>query len=466
LISDISALFRSVLSTEELITDPEIIAARNLDWRGRYRSHCTCLLRPCSLESVQKIMHIAYQHRIAITPQGGHTGLCGGGIPSVENSAILLLEGLNRVRKIFPLDRSVVVEAGCILANVQQYVQQRGFYFPIRLASEGSCQIGGNIACNAGGVNVLRYGTMRDQVLGLEVVLPNGELMSHLTSLHKNTTGFDSKHLWIGSEGTLGVITAATLKLYPVRSIHLTLLLAAPGLSNILDLLVTLQQYFSDELTSFEYMEKMPFIWSCALNQVDIPLKGEVYVLCEFSLEKEEDRSIILQRVLNLLLSKNLQEVLVATRESEAHTFWRIRESISQAQKKMWGVTIKHDIALPITFLASFIASAKSALQQQFADAQTLLFGHLGDGSLHYDVALERDHGPGIYQYEAAINEVVYNQVLKYHGTIAAEHGVGQLKRQWLKYMRSQQEIALMRHIKKQLDDRNIMNPGKILPDH
>ena len=297
-------------------------------------------------------------------------------------------------------------------------------------------------------------------------VLPNGELMSHLTSLHKNTTGFDSKHLWIGSEGTLGVITAATLKLYPVRSIHLTLLLAAPGLSNILDLLVTLQQYFSDELTSFEYMEKMPFIWSCALNQVDIPLKGEVYVLCEFSLEKEEDRSIILQRVLNLLLSKNLQEVLVATRESEAHTFWRIRESISQAQKKMWGVTIKHDIALPITFLASFIASAKSALQQQFADAQTLLFGHLGDGSLHYDVALERDHGPGIYQYEAAINEVVYNQVLKYHGTIAAEHGVGQLKRQWLKYMRSQQEIALMRHIKKQLDDRNIMNPGKILPDH
>ena len=341
---------------------------------------------------------------------------------------------------------------------MQQAAKNAGLFFPLSLASEGSCQIGGNIAANAGGINVLRYGTMRDLVLGLEVVLPNGEIISSLQPLHKNTAGLDFKHLFIGSEGTLGIITAATLKLFFLPQQVETLWASCANINECINLLNILQKHSSGCLKSFELISHTALNISANDLHTTPPTNAAWHILCEW--EKTQNT----ERLPETLLQHGFEHILIAQNEQQRQNWWRLRENISAAQKRR-GVSIKHDIALSIAALADFVAACEKNIQAAFANAQIVLFGHLGDGSLHYNIFLPDYPDKSVYQFENQINSIVYQAVLQHNGTIAAEHGVGILKKHWLKNMRNASELALMQAIKQHLDPYGIMNPHKVYPE-
>lgn len=454
--SDHLNALKQLLDASEIVAD----SARFLtDQRRRYTGTADLVVQPASVQSVQTIMRFCSENRIPVTPQGGNTGLCGAAVP---NGGILLnLSRLNRIRSINLADNAITAEAGCILKNVQDAAEQADRLFPLSLASEGSCQIGGNIACNAGGLNVLRYGSMRDLVLGLEIVLPDGELVEHLAPLHKNTTGYDLRHLFIGSEGTLGIITAATLKLFPLPQSSATAWIGLPDIASAVNLLSLLQSRFAERLTSYELISHFALSLSAEYSNITPPTEAPWHILAELTdpLPNQD-----LNTVLAEYLYENGFENAVLTRsEAERSNLWTLRENISAAQRHL-GTSIKHDIALPIIHIPQFIEHCAHSLQAGYPDIQIVVFGHLGDGSLHYNTFLPSILSNQAYQYEEAINTIVYRHVLEAEGTIAAEHGIGQIKNQWLPEMRSETEINLMRAIKSQLDPHNILNPGKLLP--
>ncbi|MDO4640396.1 MAG: FAD-binding oxidoreductase [Neisseria sp.] len=454
--TEIISAFQAILDASEIVTSPDTLLT---DQRRRYTGSAELVLQPKSVDSVQRIMRFCSKHKIPVTPQGGNTGLCGGAVP---NGGILLnLSKLNRIRNISIADNAITVDAGCILQNVQQAAEQAGRLFPLSLASEGSCQIGGNIACNAGGLNVVRYGSMRDLVIGLEVVLADGSLIQHLAPLHKNTTGYDLRHLFIGSEGTLGVITGATLKLFAQPQSHAT---AWVGLSDIKDavgLLSLLQGRFAERLTSYELISRFALNLSSRFSDIPQPVDAHWHILIELadSLPQqslEDDLAVF-------LYDNGFENAVMAQSDTERNHLWALRENISAAQRNL-GASIKHDIALPIESVAAFIDNCAAALESAHPNIQIVVFGHLGDGSLHYNTFLPDVLSNDVYHHEASVNAVVYQHVLAYSGTIAAEHGVGQVKNHWLPQVRNEAEIALMRAIKTQLDPHNLLNPGKLLP--
>ncbi|MCT6882004.1 MAG: FAD-binding oxidoreductase, partial [Snodgrassella alvi] len=353
------------------------------------------------------------------------------------------------------------VEAGMILADVQAAAKQANRYFPLSLASEGSCQIGGNIACNAGGLNVVRYGTMRDLVLGLEYVLPDGQLVSHLNPLHKNTSGYEMSQQIIGSEGTLAIITAATLKLFaPPQSI----LTAWVGLENIqaaTDLLTALKNHFAERLSSFELISQAALSLSARYSQLQEPVNAKWHIL--FELTDSLPTQDLTEPLINVLEQGNWLNAIIADSETKRQHLWTLRENISAAQRSL-GASIKHDIVVPIERVADFIESCQQSLFTAFPQTKTILFGHLGDGSLHYNVFIADIRSNDVYHYEKEINQVVYEQVLQHQGSIAAEHGIGQLKNQWLSQVRTSAEINWMWAQKHYFDPKNILNPGKVLP--
>ncbi|MBQ9619843.1 MAG: FAD-binding oxidoreductase [Neisseriaceae bacterium] len=458
--NSIQQLFADCLSADEILTDNHRIHHLLTDQRGRYHGSADVVLQPENVSSVQKILKICSEHHISVTPQGGNTSLCGAATP--EKGVLLLLHRLNRIREINATDATITVEAGAILADVQQAAKRAGWFFPLSLASEGSCQIGGNLACNAGGLNVVRYGTASALTLGLEVVLPDGSLISHLSPLHKNTTGLNLLPLFIGSEGTLGVITAATLKLFRLHeNTTATLWVNVAHLHQCLDLLRLMRQLCGEKIKTFELISEN------ALSLVMRDLKtqsptGDVsgwHILCEW----EETSAEEIQQIAQCLLENGYNNTLLAQNQQQRQQWWRLREHISQAQKKR-GFSIKHDIALPINRLVDFIESNIPKIQHHFPQAEVILFGHLGDGSLHYNVFLPDHLDQSVYQFEQEINELVYASVLDHQGTIAAEHGIGVLKRAYLTQMKTPAELALMQAIKRQLDPKNIMNPNKVYP--
>ena len=345
-----------------------------VDWRKRYYAEESCVVRPKNRDEIARLLAFACQNNIPVTPQGGNTGLCGGSIPKDKGSIILSLEHLNQVKAFSKNDATLTVEAGMTLNAVQENAFIRGYYFPLSLASESLCQVGGLIACNAGGIHVLRYGPMRSLVLGLEVVLPDGTILQHLESLHKNTAGMDSKQLWIGSEGTLGVITAATLKLFTPLSHHLTFLVGCADPKAALTLFSLLRQEYGDALNAFEYMNKTIVTWANKLQKQSFTLSGEALVLVELSFS--DARSPDLDKLSDFLEANGFKEVVVALNEEQRAQLWRLREGLSEAQRYYWGVTIKHDIGVPIHSLPVFIQEAERALQATFKDAHSLLFGH------------------------------------------------------------------------------------------
>lgn len=446
----------NLLDASEIITDTTPLLT---DQRRRYTGLADIVVQPQSIESVQAIMRFCFEHKIPVTPQGGNTGLCGAAVP---NGGVLLnLSKLNRIRDINLADNSITVDAGCILKNVQQAAEEADRFFPLSLASEGSCQIGGNIACNAGGLNVLRYGAMRDLVIGLEVVLPDGELVEHLTPLHKNTTGYDLRHLFIGSEGTLGIITGATLKLFALNKSKATAWVGLADIASAIHLLSLIQARFAERLISYELISDFALNLSSEFSRLTAPTQAPWHVLIELadSLPHQDLADILAE----FLYEHGFENAVLARSEAERIDLWTLRENISASQRKL-GASIKHDIALPIKHVAEFVEYCAEALKTAYPDIQIVVFGHLGDGSLHYNTFLPHILSNDVYQYEDSINTIVYNHVIRLKGTIAAEHGIGQVKNQWLPQVRTEAEINLMRAIKARLDPHNILNPGKLLP--
>ena len=454
--TDLIASFAAFLDTDEMVAaTPDLL----VDQRRRFTATPDIVLKPKSVASIQNIMRHCFENRIPVTPQGGNTGLCGGAV--AERGVLLNLSRLNRVRDINLADNSLTVEAGVILQHVQEAAAAAGRLFPLSLASEGSCQIGGNIACNAGGLNVLRYGAMRDLVLGLEVVLPDGSLVSHLQPLHKNTTGYDLRHLFIGSEGTLGIITAATLKLFALPQTTATAWIGVDNIEAAVHLLTLIQGHFAERLESFELISRFALDLSSKFSALSKPADAEWHILLELSDSVPNEQ--LSGQLAEFLYQHGFTDSVLAQSEQERQNLWTLRENISASQRNL-GTSIKHDIAVPIARAADFVRQCEPALQAAFPDIRIVCFGHLGDGSLHYNTFLPDILSNEVYEYEDKINTIVYEHILNNHGTIAAEHGIGMIKNHWIPRVRTAAEIALAKAIKAQLDPHHIMNPGKLLP--
>lgn len=443
--------------------DPAVLEPHLREWRGDWRGSTPLMVSPDTTEQVAAVVAACAESGTALVPQGGNTGLCGGAIPS-GGQVLLSLARLDAVRSISPEDFSMVVEAGCILANVQSAAAGAGRYFPLSLAAEGSAQIGGNLSTNAGGINVLRYGTARNLVLGLEVVLADGTVWHGLRALRKDTAGYDLKQLFIGSEGTLGVITAATLRLFPPPRNVRTAMLAIAEPQDAVRLLSFLREQGGDGLEAFELIQHRALAFVLRhIPSTRSPFDAghPWYVLLDASDPVDPDR---ISELLGAALEQSLAlDAVIAKNEAEAAGLWRLRHSISEAQKYE-GASLKHDVSVPIGRIGEFIDRAEAAILERLPGARVVAFGHVGDGNVHLNVSqpaewrAERFHEQG-----EPLTALIYDLVAGFNGSFSAEHGIGQAKKRWLSQYRGAVDLALMRALKKALDPGNLLNPGKIL---
>lgn len=439
------------------------------DWRGRYHGEALCLVKPGSVAELVQVVHVCNEAGIPMVPQGGNTGLCGGATP--RNGRCEVLVNLSRLDRIRALDRegaSITAEAGCTLSGVQQAAHEAGLLFPLSLASEGSCQIGGNLSTNAGGVHVLRYGNARDQVLGLEVVLPDGRLWNGLRALRKDNTGYDLKQLFVGAEGTLGFVTAAVLKLSPLPEETALAWVAVDSPKDCIDLLRALQAAAGEVLNAFELVGRAAL--SLVLKHIPdardpLPVASPWYVLIELA-GGAAGLAGRLESVLATLLERGLvRNAVIAQDLAQTKALWGLREHISEAQR-IEGFSVKHDISVPVAAIPQFIATTGSQLDAALPGVRVIVFGHAGDGNLHYNLSFEdaSDNARLIADARTA-SALVHEAVIRLGGSISAEHGIGQLKRDLLGTCKSEVELDMMRAIKRAFDPRGLMNPGKVLPE-
>ena len=465
----------TLVGADHVLTDERAMAPYLTDWRGRYQGAARCVVRPATTAEVAAVVRTCAEANIPMVPQGGNTSLCGAGIPDASGDAVLIsLSRLNRIRAIDPLNNTITVEAGCLLHTIQEAAQDADRLFPLSLAAEGSCQIGGNLSTNAGGIQVLRYGNTRELTLGLEVVLPNGDIWNGLRALRKDNTGYDLKHLFIGAEGTLGLITAAVLKLFPRPTATTTAWLSIDAPQAAVALLGQLQSAFGAQLTACELISDAAL--SLVLRHIpatQAPLPAAPwYLLIELSGSHETGEGPALRTTLenflenvleNALESGALRDAVLAQNEAQAARLWALRETISEAQKRE-GLSIKHDISLPLSRLAEFVERADATLQQAFPGLRIVTFGHVGDGNLHYNVSrTDALENAAFIALQPQVHRTVHDLVVTLGGSISAEHGIGQLKRDELCRYKDPVEMNLMRAIKKALDPQGHMNPGKLL---
>jgi len=460
---------RAIAGDAYVLAAPADMAPFVTDQRGRFTGKALAVLRPGSVDEVAALVRVCAEHRVAVVPQGGNTGLVLGSVPDASGAQVLLsLARLNRVRQVDAVNRTMTVDAGCILQHIQEVAAAEGCLFPLSLAAEGSCTIGGNLATNAGGTAVLRYGNTRELCLGLEVVTPQGEIWSGLRGLRKDNTGYDLRDLFIGAEGTLGIITGAVLKLYPQPKASITALAALPSPAHALQLLVLMQDHCGSSLTGFELMSRYCLaLVAGQFPQLPKPFASPhpQYVLLELSSSESEQHAVgLLEHAIGAALARGvINDAVVASSVAQSAGLWQLREHIPLAQAKA-GKNIKHDISLPVSRIADFIEVTGPLLDAAFPGCQLVCFGHLGDGNLHYNVAPP----PGISNddfllQQDQVNRVVYDSVESFGGSISAEHGIGALKRDELARYKSPVELNMMRAIKAALDPLGIMNPGKIL---
>ena len=452
-----------IVGATACITDERTLEPHVTEWRNVLHGRALAMVLPGTTAQVAAVVKLCSGAGIAIVPQGGNTGLCGGAIPDESGQQLILsLARLNRIRSIDREDFSMVAEAGCILATLQQEARAVDRYFPLSLSAEGSCQIGGNLATNAGGINVIRYGTARQQVLGLEVVLADGSIIDGLRSLHKDTAGYDLKQLFIGSEGTLGIIPAATLRLYPDPGETTTLLITLPDAGSAVKLLARMRESFGDRIESFELICRYALelverhIGGAALPR---ELSGDWFVLAELAIG--DDAEALGRFLEHAFDAGQLADAVVAKNIAEAEELWRARHAISEAQKYE-GPSIKHDISVPVGRMREFLARCADRLQQQAPAARPVIFGHVGDGNLHYNLTVPEELASDAERVRA-ITTAIYDLVAELGGSFSAEHGVGVTKRAYLEKYRGSSELGVMRRLKRAMDPQGILNPGKVI---
>jgi FAD/FMN-containing dehydrogenase len=456
---------RHVLDANEDL-DPYLV-----DWRGRYRGAALCVVKPGNTQEVSDVVKACAARRVAIVPQGGNTGMCGAATPLGDGAKIVLrLDRLNRVRSISRLGDAIAVDAGCILATVQAAADGVDRLFPLSLGAEGSCQIGGNLSTNAGGTAVLRYGTMRELTLGLEVVLPNGDILDAMTSLRKDSTCFDTKQLFIGAEGTLGIITGAVLKLFPKPRQRAVAFAKANSIESVLDLLAQARAELGDRLGAFELMSRGQIeVIAENVPDVTIPFALDTpwYVLIEIvdTLASSDLGSALEQLLASAYESELVVDALVAASETQAATFWKVRHSVSEGSKRA-GYVISHDSAVPLEHQATFVTRVEARIKALRPDARVVMHGHVGDGNIHILAIIPgvaADQIDALQPTVRAVNAIVDEETSALRGTISAEHGIGIANRGRMAKVTSEVEMTLLRGVKELLDPHNIMNPGKVL---
>lgn len=434
-------------------------------WRGQFHGETAFLARPASTAEAAALVKLCASHRVAMTPQGGNTGLVDGGTPHGE--ICVSMTRMRAVRAVDPLNNSLTVEAGAPLVTVQDAADAADRLFPLSLGSEGTATIGGLISTNAGGVAVLRYGMMRDLLLGLEVVLPSGEVWDGLSGLRKNNTGYDLKHLFAGAEGTLGLITAATLKLFP-KVQTATAWITCESAHNVVDLLAHVRQVAGDNVTSFEIIPANAIAMVTADTpsiRDPAPSQAPWRVLAEISMPQADAARSVLETALASAFDAGLaSDALIAASGQQARDFWIIRETIPLS-KRAYGTAINHDVSVPVSAIPDFLVACEAAVQEVTPDAKIVAFGHVGDGNLHYSAcAPEGGSADRLRAQEGAITAAVHRTALSFGGSISAEHGVGRLKRDELMALRSPAASAAMLAIKSALDPLGIMNPDRVVP--
>ena len=450
---DLQSALRAAVGEKYVLAGERDTEPYVTDWRKQYRAPAECVVRPANAAEVATVVRLCAERGVAIVPQGGNTGLVGGSVPTGGmREVVISLSRMNRIRSIDPLNDTLTAEAGCVLAEVQRAAADAGRFFALSLAAEGSCQIGGNLSTNAGGVNVLRYGNTRDQVLGIEAVLPDGRMWDGLRALRKDNTGYDLKQLFIGAEGTLGIITAAVLRLHPKPTASVTTWIEVEDPDSAVKLLSHLRQRCGDRLTAFELLSRTCVDAVLALRpgvRDPLPGKGSWYVLAQLD---DCGEQTALEEMLQAALGES--HAVIAKNEAEANALWAIRESVPEAQFS----NVKHDISVSISKVPEFISRARTDLDRAFPGTPIFCFGHVGDGNLHYNVG-----DKALFARRAEVNGVVYEAVAALGGSISAEHGLGQLKRDEITRHKDPLEMEMMRAVKRALDPRGLMNPGKVL---
>lgn len=456
----------------KIISDPTEMSAFLTDWRGKWTGVAIAVVQPDNTEDVALVVRWCNEHGVSVVPQGGNTGLSGGATPSATGlNVVLSLNRMNKVRDIDVLNNTISLDAGVTLLAVQEAADVVQKLFPLSLAAEGTCTIGGNLATNAGGVQVLRYGNARDLCLGLEVVTSDGSIWNGMKSLRKDNTGYDLKNIFIGSEGTLGVITGATLKLFEKPKSKVVSFIALPDPSAALRLLKLAQELHSNELTAFELMsDECIQLVEKHVDAARSPLasRSDWYVLLELSSSSEEQAlSARIESLLEIAMENDwIADAAISSSIAQFNAIWALREDISEAQAAE-GKTIKHDISLPISAIPQFIDRVTKRLLDSFSVARMVVFGHLGDGNLHFNLSpaksLDKSQNELFTSIEAEVNKLVHDEVNACNGSISAEHGLGVLRRDEASRYRSEIERNLMNSLKKSFDPKNLMNPGKVI---
>jgi FAD/FMN-containing dehydrogenase len=456
------------LPADTLLEDPEQIAPYLIDHRKLYQGRALAIALPRTAEEVSRILAYCNEHAIGVVPQGGNTGYCGGATPDASGQQLVLgLRRMNRIRAVDAANDSITVEAGCILAHVQEAASSADRYFPLSLGSEGSCQIGGNLATNAGGLNVVRFGMARHLTLGVEAVLADGRIYRGLRGLRKDNTGYNLNDLLVGSEGTLGIITAATLRLYPRMRSTATAFVALASLEAVVPLLAQLRAVAGETLSSYELIPRIGITLTCQhIPGVTDPLQAPQpwYVLCEVASAADEPLSEQLAEALAAASEAGLiVDGALASSERQRLEFWRLRESIPEAQRRA-GPSLKHDVAVPVSEVPEFIEVASRWVTAHVPEASLVCYGHAGDGNLHFNInRLEAAGAEAFLARESEIKRAIHDLVAQRDGSMSAEHGIGQLKVHELERYAPAHKLEMMRAIKQALDPRGILNPGKVL---
>ncbi|HJY75726.1 MAG TPA: FAD-binding oxidoreductase [Burkholderiales bacterium] len=453
-------LLAEIVGARNVLTDPAQTKPYFTDWRKQYYAPAECVVRPGSTADVAAVVALCAREEVAVVAQGGNTGLVGGSVPTGSRREIVLSLGrMNRIRSLDALNDTITVEAGCVLAAVQKAAEDAGRFFALSLAAEGSCQIGGNLSTNAGGVNVLRYGNAREQVLGLEVVLADGRVWDGLRALRKDNTGYDLKQLFLGAEGTLGIITAAVLRLLPRSSATASAWIALDSPRAAVELLGALRGLLGERVSAFELVSRSCLDTVLAHShglQDPLAAPHPWYVLAEVG--DNGDPAALHARVEGALAEcaerGTLRDAVLAQSGEQSRDLWRIRETIPEAQ----FTNVKHDISLPVSKIPEFIDRAGRSLRERFGDIDIYCFGHVGDGNLHYNIGSE-----ALMPRREEVNRAVYDALEGFGGSISAEHGLGQLKREEIRRHKHPLELELMRSLKHALDPKGLLNPGKVL---